>query len=82
MSRCGIWMTGSPGDEPLDAGGASLKELLRAVGAAFVTGAPVRHRALFEGRFTRPFNLDWEPKFFVNPCELAPVLDEIGRAHV
>src|SRR6185369_15390962 len=23
----------------------------------------------------RPFNLDWKPKFFANPCELAPVME-------
>lgn len=57
----------------LDASGQSLKGLLHAVGAAFVLGQPVNHEALFAGRLTRPFNLDWQPKFFVNPCELAPV---------
>jgi enediyne polyketide synthase len=57
----------------LDAGGPSLQGLLRAVGAAFVLGHPVKHEQLFAGRFTRPFNLDWQPNFFVSPCELAPV---------
>ena len=57
----------------LDAGGASLRGLLNAAGAAFVLGQPINHAALFEGRFTRPFDLDWQPKFFVNPCELAPL---------
>jgi enediyne polyketide synthase len=59
----------------LDAGGDSLKHLLRGVGAAFVLGASVRIEALFDDRFTRPFNLEWNPKFFVNPCELAPLPD-------
>ena len=59
----------------LDAGGPSLKGLLRAVGAAFALGAPIRHEAFFAQRFTRPFNLDWAPRFFVSPCELAPVSD-------
>jgi enediyne polyketide synthase len=59
----------------LDAGGDSLRDLLRAVGAAFVLGAPVTARALFDDRFTRPFDLDWSRKFFVNPCELAPLPD-------
>ena len=59
----------------LDAAGASVKGLLQAVGAAFALGAPVLRAALSEGRFTRPFNLDWRPKFFINPCELAPVTD-------
>ena len=29
-------------------------------------------KTLFGSRFTRPFNLDWQPKFLTNPCELAP----------
>src|SRR5262249_51161019 len=56
----------------LDAGGSSLRGLLHAVGAAFVLGAPVNHAALFAGRFTRPFDLTWQPRFFANPCERAP----------
>jgi len=36
----------------LDAGGSSLEGLLKAVGAAFVLGAPIHHRELFEGRLT------------------------------
>lgn len=60
----------------LDAGAKSLKGLLKAVAAAFVMGIPINHRALFEDRFTRPFNLHWQPKFLLNPCELAPSLSE------
>ena len=62
----------------LDTCGTSLKGLLQAVGAAFALGASVNHNALFDGRFTRPFNLDWQPRFFVNPCELAP-MPETGK---
>ena len=47
----------------LDAGGDSLKGVLCAAGAAFVLGQPITHQALFAGRFTRPFDLDWQPKF-------------------
>ena len=57
----------------LDAGGTSLRGLLQTVGAAFALGAPVRLEALFAGRFSRPFSLDSKPKFFANPCELAPI---------
>ena len=57
----------------LDAGGSSLRGLLNAAAAAYVLGQPINRSALFDGRLTRPFNLDWQPKFFVNPCELAPV---------
>ncbi|HEX8115707.1 MAG TPA: acyltransferase domain-containing protein, partial [Pyrinomonadaceae bacterium] len=60
----------------LDAGGESLKGLLKAFGAAFVAGAADDAEALFAGRFARPFDLDWRPRFFANPCELAPLLDE------
>lgn len=56
----------------LDSGGASLQGLLRAVGACFVLGARLDHEELFAGRFTRPFDLDWRPSFFANPCESAP----------
>ena len=66
----------------LDAGGPSLKGLLCAVGAAFILGQPVKHKTLFAGRFTRPFNLDWRRKFFVNPCELAPVVETVSPAKV
>src|SRR5207247_6262198 len=59
----------------LDSGGPSLKGLLCAIGAAFAAGAPLDHSALFRGRFTHPFSLDWKPKFFTNPCELAPAGD-------
>lgn len=64
----------------LDASGSSLKSLLQAVGAAFVIGAPVDHKELFENRFTRAFDLNWQPRFFVNPCELAPRLEEASAA--
>ena len=63
----------------LDCGGPSLKGLLQAVGAAFALGAPLNHTALFRGRFTRPFALDWKPKFFTNPCELAPAAESRSR---
>ena len=62
----------------LDAGGTSLKGLLETVGAVFALGAPVRTGALFADRFARPFALEHKPKFFVNPCELAPVM-EVGE---
>jgi enediyne polyketide synthase len=57
----------------LDAGGESLKGLLKAVGAAFAAGVALDRTALFSGRYTRPFSLDWQPRFFRNPCELAPL---------
>lgn len=60
----------------LDAGDASIKGLLEASAAAFALGAEINHQALFDGRFTRPFNLQFQPRFLVNPCELAPIPDE------
>lgn len=59
----------------VDASSSSLAGLLNAAAAAFVLGAPVRHRFLFEGRIIRPFQLDWRPRFFRSPCESAPVRD-------
>ena len=49
--------------------------LLSAVGVCFCLGARVAHDELFANRFARPFDLDWHPRFFVNPCELAPADD-------
>jgi enediyne polyketide synthase len=63
----------------VDAGGPSLGSFLKAVGAAYALGTPIDTNPLFGGRFNRPFNLDWNPRFFVNPCELAPLIgDESG----
>ena len=56
----------------LDVGGVSLRGLLQAVGAAFALGKPINHKLLFNDRFARPLDMDWQPNFFVNPCELAP----------
>lgn len=56
----------------LDAGGRSLCGLLETAGSAFVLGASLNLKALFEDRLVRPFCLDKKPRFFVNPCEMAP----------
>lgn len=56
----------------LDTPGNSLRGLMQTAGAAFVRGASFEMGSLFHDRFHRPFQLDWSPKFFVNPCELAP----------
>ena len=57
---------------PLVTDGASLSGLLSAAAAAYVLGAAVRHDQLFAGRFTRPFPLDKEFRFFASPCESVP----------
>lgn len=62
----------------LDAGGRSLRGLLRVAGAAFALGAASDVRALFDGRFTRPFPFDRRPRFLRNPCEMAPLSDVEG----
>ena len=56
----------------LDTDSTSLSGLLNAVAAAYTLGAPVRHEALFQGRFTRPLSLEKEFKFFASPAEFAP----------
>ncbi len=56
----------------LDIAGPSLTGVLTAAAAAYALGAPLRIEALFADRFTRPFDVDRRPRFFVNPCELAP----------
>jgi enediyne polyketide synthase len=65
----------------LDAGGESLLGLLKAAGAVFASGACVDPSVLFAGRFAKPFSLDRRPRFFVNPCELAPVPDAETPPH-
>ncbi|MBT2212817.1 type I polyketide synthase [Actinomadura sp. NEAU-AAG7] len=56
----------------LDTDEESLAGLLRVAAAAFVAGAPVRHDALFRGRFTRPLEIGAGFSFFASPCEQAP----------
>lgn len=55
----------------LDAGSDSFHSLLNVAGAAFALGAPVRLAALFDGRYTKPFEMR-RPTFLANPCESAP----------
>ena len=50
----------------------SLVGLLRTVAAAYALGAPIEHRVLFDGRYTKPLPLTKEFRFFANPCETAP----------
>lgn len=57
----------------LETDSSSLTGLLRAVGAAFVLGAPVRHELLARNRFARPIALDKSFRFFVSPAESTPV---------
>ncbi|HTI23723.1 MAG TPA: type I polyketide synthase [Kutzneria sp.] len=56
----------------LETDGNSLAGLLRAVGAAYALGAPVRHDALFADRYARPLALDKTFRFFASPAESAP----------
>lgn len=57
----------------LQVGSESLSGLWQAVGASFAFGQRINQRELFAERFTKPFDLNWKPKFFTNPCELAPL---------
>lgn len=82
QTLCGL--IGQFRNEPaiaLDAGGTSIRGLLHAVAACFCLGARVAHDELFADRFARPFDLDWQPGFFVNPCELAPADDGVSLAY-
>ncbi len=81
QTLCGL--IGQFRNEPtlaLDAGGTSIRGLLSAVGACFSLGARVAHDELFADRFARPFDLDWRPRFFANPCEMAPADDASADA--
>src|SRR5204863_1438750 len=51
----------------MDCDGPSLAGLLRAVAAAYVLGAPVRHAALFADRHVKP--LPSPIRLFANPCD-------------
>jgi enediyne polyketide synthase len=57
----------------LDIAGPSLTGLFKTLGAAYALGGHVQLDALFKNRFARPFDLSRRLKFFVNPCELAPL---------
>ena len=61
----------------LDAGGPSLRGLMRVIGAAFVRGTPVRLPALANGRFSRPFQIQ-TPFFLPNPCEQGEAAADSG----
>ncbi|HET7463239.1 MAG TPA: SDR family NAD(P)-dependent oxidoreductase [Longimicrobium sp.] len=92
-----LWIEAGPGDVlsglaagqvsapvlALDAGGPSVAGVLAAAGCAFAMGAPVRTAALFDGRFTRPIDLERAPRFLANPCERAPLpVDAVAAAGV
>ena len=62
----------------IDAGGPSLGGFLKSVGAAHTLGATVDCEALFESRFTRPFDEERRQIFITNPCERAPKFAEDG----
>ncbi|GBL10697.1 hypothetical protein MSj_02190 [Microcystis aeruginosa Sj] len=54
----------------LDSSSESLQGLLKTVAVMFVNGVKVNYQGLFEDRFSRPFNLDYQPHFIANPCEI------------
>ena len=59
----------------IDTDSPSMKGFCQVVGAAFAAGIPLHVELLAENRFSRPFELDWRPRFFTNPCEQAPLSD-------
>lgn len=59
----------------IDAGSGSLRGFLSTIGAAYAWGASLNPERLFADRLTRPFELDWQPRFLANPCELAPEVE-------
>ncbi len=56
----------------LDCSGSSLRGLLAGLGAAYALGTPIDPQRLFADRLVRAFDLERQPQFFQNPCELAP----------
>ncbi len=59
-----------------DAGGKSIKSILKSIAASFVMGTKINTNIIFGDRITRPFDLFNKFKFFTNPCESVPVLDQ------
>ncbi|GGM24421.1 type I polyketide synthase [Micromonospora yangpuensis] len=61
----------------LDAGADSARAVATVTAALFAVGASQRVTPYFDGRFTRPFDLDRKRQFLTNPCErdrtVAPV---------
>ncbi|UXE62827.1 MAG: type I polyketide synthase [Woronichinia naegeliana WA131] len=58
----------------LDSSSNSLQGLFQIVARLFSLGIEINYPVVFSNRFHRPFDLNWQPKFFANPCELAPIL--------
>lgn len=56
----------------LDMACGSVSGIMMATASAYVLGASLQADALFRQRFTRPYDLGGHPRFFSNPCELAP----------
>src|ERR1019366_1241305 len=57
----------------IDSDGPSAKGLCQVIGAAFASGIPLQLEFLTAHRFSRPFDLNWQPHFLANPCEQAPL---------
>ncbi|MFF5207189.1 SDR family NAD(P)-dependent oxidoreductase [Streptosporangium sp. NPDC000396] len=64
----------------LDTDDESLSGLLRVAGAAYVTGVPIVHEEVFQGRLVRPLEIGAEFTFFANPTEQAPRIHIRGGA--
>ena len=61
----------------MDTSSDSLQGFLSVIASVFVSGESVNIKALFDDRFFRPFDLDWKPQFFTNPCEKAPLAEQV-----
>ncbi|BCG64515.1 MAG: enediyne polyketide synthase [Methyloprofundus sp.] len=59
----------------IDCAGDSLTGLFQAVASCYVAGTTINTSTLYAERFYRPFNFNWQPQFFANPCESAPLLE-------
>ena len=57
----------------IEAGGESLRGLLRAAGAAFALGAPIRPAPCSTADSTRPFPIPWQPAVLRQPLRAGPV---------
>lgn len=56
----------------LDVGGASFEPFLRAAASAYILGCAPNIGRLYQNRFSKKFDWDWNPQFIANPCETIP----------
>lgn len=60
----------------IDVGGAGFEPYLCAAAAAYILGCAPNIGNLYQNRFTKKFDWDWNPVFIANPCETVPAASQ------